>query len=58
MVFKRIDENTVKCFITQEDLQESGIRIEDDILITDNGCRVLGKPIPKTVKEIEEVMAS
>ncbi|MDD6690773.1 MAG: adaptor protein MecA [Lachnospiraceae bacterium] len=29
MVFKRIDENTVKCFITQEDLQESGIRIDD-----------------------------
>jgi Xaa-Pro aminopeptidase len=30
-----------------------GIRIEDDILITENGCRVLGKPIPKTVNEIE-----
>jgi Xaa-Pro aminopeptidase len=30
-----------------------GIRIEDNILITDNGCRVLGLPIPKTVKEIE-----
>ena len=30
-----------------------GIRIEDDILITENGCRVLGKPIPKTVEEIE-----
>ncbi len=35
-----------------------GIRIEDDILVTDNGYRVLGsKPIPKTVKEIEETMA-
>ena len=33
-----------------------GIRIEDDILITDSGCRVMGKPIPKTVKEIEELM--
>ena len=29
-----------------------GIRIEDDILITENGCRVLGKPIPKTIEEI------
>ena len=27
-----------------------GIRIEDDILVTNDGCRVLGKPIPKTVK--------
>ena len=30
-----------------------GIRIEDDILITGDGCRVLGRPIPKTVDEIE-----
>jgi len=35
-----------------------GIRIEDDILITDTGCRVLGKPVPKTVSEIESVMAA
>ncbi len=33
-----------------------GIRIEDDILITDNACRVLGKPIPKAVDEIESLM--
>jgi Xaa-Pro aminopeptidase len=35
-----------------------GIRIEDDILVTDTGYRVLGKPIPKTVAEIEEVMSN
>ncbi len=33
-----------------------GIRIEDDILITKDSCRVLGKPIPKTVKEVEDLM--
>ncbi len=33
-----------------------GIRIEDDILVTDEGWRLLGKPIPKTVDEIEETM--
>ncbi len=33
-----------------------GIRIEDDILVTADGCRVLGKPIPKTVGEIEQIM--
>jgi Xaa-Pro aminopeptidase len=32
-----------------------GIRIEDDLLITANGHRLLGKPIPKTVSEIESV---
>ena len=35
-----------------------GIRIEDDILITETGHKVLGKPIPKTVAEIEEVMSN
>jgi len=34
-----------------------GIRIEDDVLVTENGHRVLGKPIPKTVEEIEDLMA-
>ena len=34
-----------------------GIRIEDDILVTEEGHRVLGKPIPKTVEEIEATAA-
>jgi Xaa-Pro aminopeptidase len=33
-----------------------GIRIEDNILVTKTGNRVLGKPIPKTVSEIEAIM--
>lgn len=32
-----------------------GIRIEDDILITDTGCRVLGRPVPKAIEEIENM---
>ncbi len=32
-----------------------GIRIEDDIVVTEKGCKVLGKPIPKTVKEVEKL---
>ncbi|MBW6459890.1 MAG: aminopeptidase P family protein [Bacteroidales bacterium] len=34
-----------------------GIRIEDDILVTPEGCRVLGKPIPKTITDIENLMS-
>jgi len=30
-----------------------GIRIEDNMLITETGHKVLGKPIPKTVLEVE-----
>lgn len=41
----------------REYLDFGGIRLEDDILITANGCRVLGKPLPKTVAEIEALMA-
>lgn len=33
-----------------------GVRIEDDILIRDKGHKLLGKPIPKKVDEIEEKM--
>jgi Xaa-Pro aminopeptidase len=34
-------------------MEIGGIRIEDNVLITDKGHKVLGKAIPKTVKEIE-----
>jgi Xaa-Pro aminopeptidase len=34
-----------------------GVRIEDDLLITEKGHKLLGKPIPKTVSEIESACA-
>ena len=34
-----------------------GIRIEDDVLVTKDGCDVLTKDVPKTVKDIEFLMA-
>lgn len=34
-----------------------GIRIEDNVLITENGARVLGRLIPKAIEDIEAVMA-
>lgn len=44
-------------FIVYEKLQDylgfSGVRIEDNILITEDGHRVLGPAIPKTIEEIE-----
>jgi Xaa-Pro aminopeptidase len=48
-------------FIIYDKLEEyrefHGIRIEDDILVTVKGCRILGRPIPKTIEEVE-AMAS
>jgi len=36
----------------------TGIRIEDDVLVTKDGYEVLSKGAPKTIKEIEAIMAS
>jgi Xaa-Pro aminopeptidase len=32
-----------------------GIRIEDNVLVTENGCRILGKNIPKTISDVEDI---
>jgi len=48
-------------FINYEKVEEyldfGGIRIEDDVLITANGHKVLGERIPKTIEEIEEFLS-
>ena len=50
-------ENKYKDFINYDVLNTyrdfGGIRIEDNFLITDDGCRLLGKYLPKSLKEIE-----
>jgi len=38
-------------------LDFGGIRIEDDVLVTEEGARVLGPAIPKTIGEVEAAMA-
>ncbi len=36
-------------------LHMGGVRLEDDVVITEAGYRVLGRPIPKTIAEVEEI---
>ncbi len=38
------------------DEESTGIRIEDDLLITRDGCEVLSEAIPRTTEEIEALM--
>mgnify|MGYP006330023985 CR=1 FL=1 len=39
------------------EMLEIGIRIENDVMITEDGCVDLSIAIPKTVEEIEAIMA-
>ena len=54
------NENKFPNYINYSKVREyigfGGIRIEDDILITENACRVMGMPLPKTVWEVEDLM--
>lgn len=51
-------ENKLADFINYDKVEKyknfGGIRIEDDIVVTESSCRVLGKnPIPKQVEDVE-----
>ena len=55
-------EKKFEQFINYDKVNEyigfGGIRLEDDILVTNDGCRNLGKRIPITVDEVEKTMNS
>ncbi len=61
LIEKWKSENKFTDYINYDKVAEyfdfGGIRIEDDILVTDNGHKLMGKHIPKTVQEVEDLMA-
>ncbi|RLG44072.1 MAG: aminopeptidase P family protein [Thermoproteota archaeon] len=50
-------ENKLEQFINYDKVEEyrdfGGVRLEDDVLVTEDGWRLLGKPIPKSIEEVE-----
>lgn len=55
----RQKENKYDAFVNYDLLEEylnfGGVRVEDDYVITKDGARLLGPPLPRTADEIEEV---
>lgn len=56
------NNNKFSEFINYDKVMEyinfGGIRLEDDVLVTETGHKVFGRPIPKTVEEIEKFMSA
>ncbi len=52
---ERLHKEYINYEKAEQYLDFGGVRIEDDVLITETGHRVLGKPIPKMVEEVEAV---
>lgn len=55
-------EDRLADFIVYDKLEDwkdfGGVRIEDDVLVTADGYRLLGEPIPKSVEEVEDLRSS
>jgi Xaa-Pro aminopeptidase len=45
----------IKYDMLDDYLDFGGIRLEDNVAITEEGCRLLGNPIPKTIEEVEAI---
>ncbi len=57
LIDKWQENNHFAQFVNYAELQHwrnfSGVRIEDDVLVTANGPRIIGPAIPKTIEEVE-----
>ena len=55
---ERINADFINFDILKQYLNFGGIRIEDDLLVTEAGCELLGKRLPVTIEEVENTIQS
>ena len=57
---KGFNDEKISIYFVQDKIKEyydfGGVRIEDDILITDDECINLAEGLPRIINEVEEVM--
>jgi len=62
LIDKFMNENQHMDYINFDKVNEyrdfGGIRLEDDLLVTEDGCKLIGKRIPITVDEVEKTVLS
>lgn len=55
---QKLHKDFINYGLIEKSLDFGGIRIEDNVVVTDKGAAVIGNPIPKTTDEIEAIMNS
>ena len=55
---RAIHKETVAWTVVDQLKDFGGIRIEDDIVVTADGGKVIGPMVPKTINEIESIRAA
>jgi len=53
-----VTSQDVQAHVRQVLKQKGGIRIEDTVLITADGCEVLTAGVPKEIEEVEALLAA
>lgn len=52
MTFKRIDESTIRCIVTEEDMEENGLELDDFFTQSDKAQDFLREIVEQASEEV------